>query len=296
MQQPDVVIGRGGHLFHRADGVFEQLCHPASLDAAEPARRRALLEQRVAWCAERGAHYVMLVVPEKHGIYDDRLPAGMRISPERPALRIHTALDPGLRSRFVYPAVALREARRIEKTFHVTDARWTDFGAYVAYRALLRALAPRIAIAPIEEAELRRTRHADFCGALGARIDPQPAEERVVLRVARPEVVRLVLRENIWRKHPVHVFANADAGLPRAVIFRDESLLPALPFLLRHFSRAVVVGSPHLVLPDLIEAEKPDLVITALPERHLAAPGGEPAADHPAPDFAAVTGRALPLP
>jgi alginate O-acetyltransferase complex protein AlgJ len=298
MQRSDVVIGRNGHLFHRADGVFEQVCDGATLDAADLARWQTLIEQRVTECRDIGARYVMLVVPEKHGIYEDRLPAGRRITRDRPALRIHAALDASLRPCFVYPAVPLREGRRVEKTYYVTDARWTDFGAYIAYRALLRALAQRMPMAPIDEIELRRFPRPEFCGELGALIDPQPTEERIVLEVARPDTVHLVCRENIWLKAPVHVFINTDHTLPRAVIFRDENLLPVMPFLLRHFSRTVVVGNPHTLPPDLLEAEKPDLVLTALPERHLATPTPDGPIRWPTTPttFATLTGRPLPLP
>jgi len=64
-------------------------------------------------------------------------------------------------------------------------------------------------------------------------------------------------------------------GLPRAVVLRDSMAIPLIPLLSENFSRAVYVSSRSLDR-ELIEREKPDVVIEELVERSLHAPGALP--------------------
>ena len=71
---------------------------------------------------------------------------------------------------------------------------------------------------------------------------------------------------------PVRVFAGGGEGLPRLVLFGDKAAaLLADPFLLPHVSRLVLVEG-RAFLPDLVRAEKPDFVVSLVPEHHLGAP------------------------
>jgi hypothetical protein len=267
-----VVMGRGGHLFHRWDNAFEQLCDAATLDDVDLDRWRSQIEYRVAWCDLHAIRYYMMVVPEKHVVYEDRLPVGRTISQDRPVRRIHASLPPPVQSRLIYPATSLRQARRVEKIYYNTDVHWTSYGAYIGYRALLRGIAADFPMTPLPEGALIRTKRAEFCGDIGVRIDPEPVEERIMLSIDEAPNWRVTFDNRAFAEGQVQVFENDDKSLPRAVIFRDSNMNAVLPFLLRHLSRAVVVAGHRYFLHDLVQAEKPDLVITEIAERYLATP------------------------
>ena len=57
----EVTFGRAGHLFHRWDHAFEQLCDAATLDEIDVARWSNVLEYRTAWCDLHGAKYYFFV-------------------------------------------------------------------------------------------------------------------------------------------------------------------------------------------------------------------------------------------
>ena len=268
----EVTFGRSGHLFHGWDQAFEQLCDAATLDETDLARWSNVLEYRVAWCDLHGAKYYFFVVPEKHVIYEDRLPIGRRVSPERPVQRIRASLLPAVQSRFIYPAHQLRHARRIEKTYYLTDVHWTNFGAYIGYRALLNGMAADFPMQPILEDELIRTKRPEFCGDIGVRLDPEPSEERIMVAVKRPQRSKVTYDNRAFAEGQVQVFENEDRSLPRAVIFRDSNMNAVLPYLLHHLSRTVVVAGSRMFMHDLVEAERPDIVISELAERYLATP------------------------
>jgi hypothetical protein len=274
----EVVTGRAGHLFHRWDAAFEQLCDASTLDDIDLDRWRNLIEYRAAWCGLHGTSYHFMVVPEKHVVYEDRLPRGRTISPERPFQRIRAALHPTVQRRVIYPLAELRQARRVEKTYLLTDVHWTDYGAYVGYRALLRGLAADVAMQPIPEPALQREKRRNYTGGIGMRLDPEPVEEQVILRPTDPASARMLFDNKNIMEGQVRIYETDDRKLPRAVIFRDSNLNAMLPFLLGHFSRVVLVGGARFFLHDVIQAEQPDLVITEIAERCLAVPlpPGEP--------------------
>jgi hypothetical protein len=296
-----IVPGRDGFLFHRFDRAFEQVCGERTLAPAELARWVALLEKRHDWCHAQGITYAFLVAPEKHVVYEDKLPEGAAVSPERPVEKLLAALEPRLRADVVYPAAALKAGRAVAETYYRTDVHWTDYGAYLAYRELVKVLKREIGIEPIPEADLVR-RKQRMVGDLGVRLDPEPVEESVRVSHGRVNDIRKVYGNQAFGRGQVEVFESEDAGLPRGVLFRDSNATAMLPFLALHFSRLVVVSSEQF-FDDLVRAERPRIVITEMTERYLTFPGTSPAegeisfpADFEPGGFIASTGVALPLP
>ncbi|MCC6198378.1 MAG: hypothetical protein IT518_28335, partial [Burkholderiales bacterium] len=73
----------------------------------------------------------------------------------------------------------------------------------------------------------------------------------------------------------VEVYVCDKPGLPKAVVLRDSMAIALIPLLSENFSRAVYVSSRQLDR-ELIERERPDIVIEELVERSLHAPGALP--------------------
>ncbi len=133
-------VGKDGWLFHRIDTVFEQVCDGAGTSEGDQERMLSLWEARQAWCEARRMIYRMLIAPERHVLYPDKLPDGYSISEQRPALRLIRAADARLRSCIVYPEAAVRAGRQQREVCYRTDVHWSRWGAYLAYRALLDTL------------------------------------------------------------------------------------------------------------------------------------------------------------
>jgi hypothetical protein len=65
------------------------------------------------------------------------------------------------------------------------------------------------------------------------------------------------------------VYENQRADLPRAVIFRDSTSQFVVDLLAQHFSRSVFVWHQGQVVKDVVERERPDVVIHAMAERFV---------------------------
>ena len=84
-----------------------------------------------------------------------------------------------------------------------------------------------------------------------------------------PEPYRLAYANKIYDRGAVHVFVGPRTDLPRCVLLRDSFANAMLPFLMQSFSRIVAVSTLSCFY-DLLEAEKPDVVLTLVVERFLA--------------------------
>src|SRR5712691_11250070 len=81
--------GRAGDfLFHRDHDAVEQITGASQLTAAERSQWVSCIETRHAWCAARGIPYVHLIAPEKHVVYEELLPDGIRLAKDRPVTRL----------------------------------------------------------------------------------------------------------------------------------------------------------------------------------------------------------------
>jgi hypothetical protein len=64
-------------------------------------------------------------------------------------------------------------------------------------------------------------------------------------------------------------FVNEDQSLPKAIIFRDSTSDFMVDLLAEHFSSSLFIWHQGLVYEDIIEREKPDIVLHIIAERFL---------------------------
>lgn len=276
-----VLIGKENWLFLDRDWhIIEQHRGMRPLDAGHLGAWRASLADRQAWLAARGIPYLLVVVPEKSTLYPEKLPDRLRrVSDETPLDQLvrHMARSGPVSVLDLRAALAGHKSGPL--LYERTDSHWSSLGAYVAYREIVTALAER---------------H-------GFRLVPQPLG--AFRTVTRPgpggDLARMLALEDVYRdtwvtlvpKEPrrarqvphtlrsgrqVRVFETKDRRLPRAVVFHDSFIEALHPFLSEHFERATY-SRQFLFSAELVEAERPDVVIQELAERWVVAvPREEP--------------------
>ena len=298
LEEARVFAGADERLFSTIDSVCEQIFEGAGLSDASRDRWIAALEARVAFCAARGILYRQLVVPDAHALYADAIPGAPRLSPERPWRRLWSAASETLRACLVYPLDALIDGRATAETSLPHDVHVSRYGALLMYRALMASLPgfdPASWIA-LEDLKARTVLHAgDVARAAGL-----PAR-RVVMHERPPFAFTSPVKGDSYRTLQVDVL-ESDAPGPGLVMFRTSNASLLFPFLLKHFSRIAAVASREAFY-DLIESERPAVVVGELPERYLAKQNdNENIPDFGAPPhdlldgFEALTGHKLPLP
>ncbi|HVS39712.1 MAG TPA: hypothetical protein VMS17_29415 [Gemmataceae bacterium] len=285
--QPDLVaIGRDGWLYYvplamdeyRAERPFTQ---------AELADLAAKFEEQRTWLAARGIRYVVVVAPDSQTINPEHLPAwvGRPAGPSRldqlmAYLPAHTSVT------VVDPREALRQAKQRERVYSKTDTHWNMRGSFVACQGVVDALRGWFpAVQPLNRSDYIEATPDSAGGDLAIMLGfPELYHEELVL--LKP------IRSFHWRAGPeftapapmpfsldwFHMIGAADftaesdgADLPKAVIFHDSFGYLMRPFLSESFRRVVFHAARDLPQNrELVEREKPDVVIDELVERSLA--------------------------
>jgi hypothetical protein len=211
----------------------------------------------------------LLIAPEKHVVYSDALPPEMHVSQNRPVTKLLDYLKTTDLFRLVlYPADILREARTRRETFSTVDSHWNGFGVYLVYQELCRLISSQIPvpIMAIEDLNLIESMHS--CD-LGVRLSPPETGPYISYR-KRVSKGRSIFDNMIFKRGNVRVFTNPSrTDLPSLVIFRDSFSTHLLPLLAESFRRIVAISTPTYFVQEILESERPDVVISELAERYI---------------------------
>lgn len=235
----------------------------------------AVLTRRRQRFAEQGITYLTLVIPDACLVYPDKLPDDIKLAFRSPFAQLSGRLDEPTRRQLVYPLKTLADGRGTDETFQSADSHWTDWGSWLGYLDTVRALKEMLpATRVLEPDDIEWSTRPTF-GALGAALEQETAVPVPVAKVKRPSA-RAVKRVTNEVRHGFSVSEQNAPELPVAVILRDSGMTAPAKFFQESFRRTVFVASQNAVLYDLIEQEKPDVVIHELAERHLVIVPEEP--------------------
>jgi alginate O-acetyltransferase complex protein AlgJ len=267
-----VVRGRHGRLFLARDthDSHSQMVGLRPLSAEELDAWDRGMRARQARMAGQGARLIQLIGPAPQAVHADDLPDGVALATGRPVMQIEQQLDAmSPRPELLYPLDELHQVARLRDPFSKTDSHWNDLGAYVAYEAILRQLGPGIPIRPVSRAGVS---FHDTCwiGDLGEKLAPSRAS--ICLRARVHDVRARLVRDNRVRNHGREAEFACDAAPPtRCVVFGDSWAYTMMPFLAETFGQVVFRHRVNVVDDELVQAVRPDIVLTILTERFCTA-------------------------
>ncbi len=223
------------------------------------------LEIRSSWVTAHDGAYRLMVAPAKHVVYPELLPDRVTVATVRAVRQLEQHLSEHAdAARVLYPAAELSAADP-RATFAYHDSHWNSNGAFVAYEALIGDLA--------QEADVRRLSREDVGfswrearGDLSCRIDPDRCL-RTLLGRPHPRLAGLLFDSRIPGEGRVLITECAEAT-PTALVFGDDCAYRLLPFLAESFRRLVFVHSRFLDF-ELVEDERPDIVVSVIAEQEL---------------------------
>lgn len=266
-----VIQGREGWLFFTGDKVLEDYRCTRPFTEKELDHLQDVFEERQRWLAARGIEYLLYVAPNKHTIYSEYLPSHIKRVGSRS--RFDQLLE-RLRERTTITLVdvrpALREAKRDHQLYYSSDTHWNELGAYVGYSAIMPHVAQKLKIAPALpldafHVDTSGTYTGDLAAMLG--LIGIVREPLVTLKFKQPPASR-VEQVAYSASYRPYCMVDGDPQGPRAVIFHDSFMEYQKKFFQPHFSRAVFLWTREFP-PDVIEQERPDIVIEEIVERAL---------------------------
>jgi hypothetical protein len=274
--------------------TLEQLAGTRTLSDEDVRAHVDVLTSRSERLAALGVALVFALAPMKERVYRELLPDGLLVRDElRPARLLAQALRKTSSRELLDLLPVLRDASRYGDVYPRTDHHWNSRGAFFAAQALLHKVREQLPIVPsLPTSAMRLIPDPFFGGDLAEKpkvaiVDgvqtPLPDEDRewseVVERVdPRRLRARAMTPEPHLHVSPTRapaVFERQDAhDLPRCLLVGDSFCLALLPWLAESFSRLAFVWTADPPL-DLVELERPDLLLQVKSERFLLArPGG----------------------
>jgi hypothetical protein len=276
---PDVFVGRDGWLFYATDGALDDFASARPFSQEDLEVWRQTLQHTQDWLQRHDAAYVFVLAPDKHAVYPEFMPAGVRrIGAETRTdvlvryLRDHSTV------RVLDLRTALADAKDAERLYHRTDTHWNDRGAFVAYQRIMTAVADaspaglRKALTPSPReafvASEMREPGMDLAGMLGLtsrlheddlRLSALAAPQWRIVEPTRPEPHGI---------EPRLVTEHQDRTRPSALVLRDSFGSALIPFLSPHFRRAIYLWQYNLE-PALILDERPEVVVQEVVGRRL---------------------------
>jgi len=269
----DAIVGREGWLFYAGQRMLEHCTHEATLTEQQLRDWCRLLEMRRDWLRARGMKYLFVVPPDKHTVYPEYLPSWIEIT-DKPTtvqqlvryMKDHSTVE------IVDLSQSLIEGKRIHIDYLKTDTHWNRFGGFIAYRALVEALARQIpGLEPLAldtyEWNPAPAKSGDIFTIMGSTGSyPETAALQPTPR-PNPNLIYDPVR------FPHHgpdetrscVTLNEKAS-GKVLMFHDSFACSWYAFLDRHFREVIYVWQYDWDRP-LIEREKPNLVIDEMLER-----------------------------
>ncbi|MBP7513388.1 MAG: hypothetical protein KA791_02500 [Flavobacteriales bacterium] len=275
---PDnLVFGKDGYLFLIKPGVEKFYRHLPVFTEAEMQRIAARLDHRKKWLADRGIDYYLIVPPLKATMYPEKLPDKFRKVDDRSELDdLKDYLDEHCSVKLIDIRHELAEAKKTRDIYYTTDIHWNPWGGFVGYRALMKEMLkdhPELGSA-CRAGDYTVRADTNDNGDLAMQIALNDKLTRVTYMMipkvpfrAQPLPEEALPASAFFKYKPVFTM-GPDPQAPKLLMFRDSFAVYLMPYLNEHFSRSVYVWTPILI-PDIVEKEKPDIVVQEIMELFL---------------------------
>ena len=272
LRDEKVVRGKHGRLFIDADTnrVLDQHAGKLLLTPEQLEQWRRVLEQRAERLAQRGIPYFFLVPPNPHSLYPEDLPDGVPPpAAVRPVLQLMEYLESRSSFRLGYPLELLVAAKeRGDLIVAKTDSHWSSLGAYLAYRELADQIGTQVPMRVLERADMGFEEIVST-GDLGFKVEPMETSPALWPRITRP--ARLV-SDNLVLGTGTLIVTECDAAPESTCLVFGDSFTHQLLAPLSASFRRMVFAQLRFHDENIVEAERPDVVVGVLNERFLIQP------------------------
>jgi hypothetical protein len=260
---PQVILGRNGWLYYYSEKANDGISMNDYMGLAlftndELSEIRKNVEEQRDWLKDRGIGYMIVVCPSKQSIYPEYLPDAIRKRKGKTRLdQVMEYLTENSDFQIIDVRDKLLEAKLRYDVYCKTDTHWNSYGGFIAYREIVKHLSIYFSgIAPAEISHfeiIREPNNGKGDLALMLAMNGHLEDENIKLEVRDPQLL-------------------PKRRVPCAIIYHDSFAVALMPYFVQSFERVVV--RPHnrslaSIDPELIEEEKPDVVILELAERYM---------------------------
>lgn len=270
---PKVLVGENGWLLYTAEGEMEDYQKTDLFTDEELSVFQQHLDSLSARYAEEGITLLVVIAPAKNTIYPERVPAQIPVLGSESRLdQLVSYLQANGQNQIIDVRHALLAAKADKDVYYATDTHWNDYGAYIAYSAILRELNknhPNLVAHPESDFEVtvRSPEPLDLSTNMGATSLP---ESRIQF-APRFDLHTTYKNINLGGRRLMFSY-NPDVSLPNLILYYDSFFFRVIPLLGEHFHNGIYVQNytgGGLWNLSWVEEQKPDVVIIEFSERYI---------------------------
>lgn len=225
------------------------------------------LDNLQAELTKMGIKFYVIMPPNKNTIYPEYL------TPEIPVIGNQSRLSQLLEYQLDHGSVKiidirerLNRVKQAERVYYETDTHWNPRGAFEGYRALIETIQKDFpSVKPLDLEDCQITKAQKWQGDL-SRMSGWLNAYSTYDAIIPPSNPKSTVRKEKIDDVQYTYFENESPELPKAIIFRDSFFTVMQPFMAQNFSELIDIWT-YKVDFDLIEQEKPDIVIFLMTER-----------------------------
>lgn len=248
---------------------------------------KEILNSRISSLEGMGIEYLKFIIPEKIVIYPEYLPktlAGVPVEDQRPAKTLAEAFTKNV----FYLDAYLKDAKSYGFSFFRGGSHVNWLGAYLVYQFVMKKIYAVKSLG-IDTYFCLKDLHPTVIGYDGDLFDGLSEYDKERLKDQWEDMQFLNIFEHViqyelpankrksttvsetlpefpWLEKYL-ISEIEDSQLPKAVIFLDQSMNFLVDLISEHFRRAVFIWGNGDVFMNIIESERPDVVLHFMSER-----------------------------
>ncbi|MBB6454562.1 hypothetical protein HNQ94_003051 [Salirhabdus euzebyi] len=269
-----VLIGKDGWLFYNDEGVTEDYRGVNHFDDIELETIKSNLEERKKWLEAQGIKFYITVAPNKHTIYPEYLPSNIKKHKEESRLdQLINYLEYNSDIDIIDLRKTLIKNKGEENLYRKNDTHWNDLGAFYAYSEIVNVIGEDFEnIKPLSIGKYSLN-YSSGGGDLAFMLSMNDIllEERINLDPTFKSAVKDIEIDKSIYPNPNRLVVKGNESISNSyklLMFRDSFSNALIPYLSENFSSSIYVWD-YAFNTDIIQHEKPDIVIHELAERYL---------------------------
>lgn len=222
-----------------------------------------------SWLNSRDIKYILVIVPNKHTVYLDKLPDYISKSNEKSSTdQLVNYLEQYTNVTVVDLRKKLIERKNEHQLYFKTDTHWNHYGANIAQYEIIREIEkffPNSIKSEYRKMQDGVLGGGDLAGFIGItdfnESNPQPVFEKTCDPIKHPASTKI--------REP-HSY-SCDGPELTALIYRDSFFSALQPYFARKFKRSTYIWKKltYASLNKYVDTENPDIVIEEWVERSL---------------------------
>ena len=271
-----VIIGKDGWLFlgNSYSNVIDETIGYSTFSGNDLDTLLSIIKEREQWLSERNINYYLCIAPNKHSVYYKKTPNYIKYKPDETKLNILKSYLHNNNFELIDLKDNFHQHIDSIRLFHKTNTHWNEFGAFLGYQVLLNKIKldfPEINILTINDFNIDTiiSKKEDLTNMI--KIEILENKIRLNLKYKQKSFKiesELKVPENYFRKPNNYEQRYKSSNKLKVLIFRDSFSSAMIKYISESFGECVFIWH-HDFNKELIEREKPDIVIHEIVERSI---------------------------